>query len=729
MPTSLDISVLPIYRQDGYDQSYLPGLEVAAPPRRAARGRRNERLVIFLSMDGGAQISPSLHSQILEKLIKGYFKTSGTATTAMREVVDNLNDYLFKRNRSASGRGRQVIARLTLVVFRDDRLYMAQCGSLHALLLTSTGIDHFHDPESAGRGLGMSQTSTMRFFQADIAPADLLIMTPDMPDGWDEDTFHGGFDHNLPVLRRRMLADAGADLMAVLIAADTGSGQIELLRSPDALPAKLTPVQPAQPQAAPEPAREPAPEPVRQTPLAPEMEMPKTSVVSTSPVAAQEPAQQKAPIVAPALLNARRGVAEFFGKLGRGLGTFLGRMLPEDAELRLPRATMAFIAVAVPVVIVTIAGVVYSGIGRQTQYDYNIGNAQIIADYALTLDNRVELHQAWSSALVFINEAERYIVTDETQTLRAQALLILDDLDGVTRIEFERAIVNTLSASVNIQRMLATGSDLFMLDANDGVVLRAALTGSGRYTMDDDYRCGPGQYGQDIVVKLVDIAVLPRPTQAGATIVAIDSNGILLYCSADSPPIAAALIPPDNNWGNPRAIAVENGNLYVLDALVNAVWIYSGEDLLFEEPPRFFFAAQVPSIQNSVDIALDGGDLYLLQSDGTMITCIFSDLAEAPTTCEQPARYSASPSGEAESPLNGLFTFTKMAHTPAPEPSIYLLDAANQRVYHFSLRLNLAAQYRTATALPEGEIVAFAVSPTRILFIAIGNEIFVAILR
>ncbi|MEK6222867.1 MAG: hypothetical protein N2D54_11530, partial [Chloroflexota bacterium] len=179
MSTSLDISVLPIYRQDGFDQSYLPGLQIAAPPRRAARGRRNDRLTIFFSMTGGSQISPSQHSQILENLTKGYFKTSGTATTAMQVVVESLNDYLFKRNRSASGRGRQAVALLTLVVVRDERLYMAQCGPVHGLLLTSTGIRHLHDSETASRGLGISQNPSVRFFQAEIAPADLLILTPE----------------------------------------------------------------------------------------------------------------------------------------------------------------------------------------------------------------------------------------------------------------------------------------------------------------------------------------------------------------------------------------------------------------------------------------------------------------------------------------------------------------------------------------------------------------------
>ncbi len=757
MSSSLDVSVLPIYRQDGYDQSYLPGLQVAAPPRGPARGRRNDRLIVFFSIEGGSQISPSLHSQILENLTKGFYKTSGTATTAMSTLVKNLNDYLFKRNRSASGRGRQVVALLTLVVVREDHLYLAQCGPVHGLLLTATGIRHLHDAESAGRGLGISQNPSVRFSQASFASNDLLILTPNMPEGWNENTFQAGFIQDIPTLRRRLLADAGSDLTTVLLMAHHGSGQIQLLTSPDSLsslygaPAQQSLAQKAAAAISTSPPQHPppAPQPEKSTVISevepissppteiPTAELPTSSVVSTSPVEPPESDLTPSPTGIPpqiskvtlVIQNAGRGAIAFIGKITGAVGALFGRMLPEDTELRLSSSAMAFIAIAVPMVVVAVSAVVYLRIGQQTQYESNYEQALVIVDYANILNEPGELLEAWASALVWIDQAEQYRVTDESQTLRTQVLLALDELEGVTRLDFEPALLGSLNSSVSITRMLATGSDLYLLDANDGAVIHTTVTGSGQYILDTDFRCGPGQYGQHIVVKLVDIAALPRPDPSGATIVAIDSNGILLYCSPDDTPIASALIPPDNNWGSPRAITIQNGNLYVLDPMVNAVWIFFGEDFLFDQPPRFFFAEQVPSIQDSIDIALDGDDLYLLQANGGMIKCTFSDIPEAPTTCQDPAIYATSPTGEASIPMTGNFAFTQMAHTAPPEPSIFLLDASGQSVYHFSLRLNLAAQYRSASVLPEGDIDAFAVSPNRALFIAFGNQIFVAFLR
>ncbi|MEK6256124.1 MAG: hypothetical protein N2C13_02260 [Chloroflexota bacterium] len=754
MSSTLDALVLPIYRQDGYDQSYLPGLEVAEPPRRAARGRRNDRLIIFFSLEGGSQISPSQHSQVIESLVKTYFKTSGTATTAMRAVVESLNDYLFKRNRTTSARGRHTIALLTLMVIREDSIYIAQCGPVHGLLLSKTGIRHLHDKNAAGPGLGTSRDPQVKFHQADFHAGDMLITTPSIPEGWNETTFHAGFDGNIPAFRRRLLADGGTDLTSVIVVGQEGTGQLELIGSPEAIDRTIAPLnKPAAPKTEPTAAPLAAPTQIEQP--TPVREPQSASFEQTSKIAV-EPSYQtdeseeldqalpeydqqestarfdpKSLELGAKLNDAVSAISIGAKNLFGNISGFVGRMLPEDTDLHLPSSTMAIIAIAVPVVVVAIAGIFYFQIGKQAQYDFNFGTAMNVADTIARNESSSpnELKVAWEVVLYWVDEAERYEVTDESQALRAKTVLILDEIAGVTRLEFEPAILGSVGASVEITNMVATGTDLYMLDGDSGNVLHAIITGSGQYVLDTEYRCGPGQYAGVIVIELIDIAALPRPTQDGATIVAIDSNGILLYCSNTGSPTASALTPPDNNWGSPKAISIANGNLYVLDPLVNAVWIYFGDNYEFTEPPRFFFAEQVPSMQSSVDIELDGDDLYLLQADGSMITCTLSEIPEAPTTCEEPAQYSASPSGDVASPVPGDFTFSQMAHTAPPEPSIFLLDTARQTVYHFSLRLNLAAQYRSTEPFPSGSAGAFTVSPNRAIFIAFRNQVYVTFIR
>jgi hypothetical protein len=275
--------------------------------------------------------------------------------------------------------------------------------------------------------------------------------------------------------------------------------------------------------------------------------------------------------------------------------------------------------------------------------------------------------------------------------------------------------------------MVATGNELFMLDAESGNVLRAFLTGGG-YQLDQDFRCGPGPYGGIIVSELIDLALLPRGNPQNAALVSMDANGNLIYCIVGDRPLAQVLTPPDSQWGNPRAITVEEGNLYVLDPLTNAVWIYFGEDFAFVEPPRFFFGAEVPHLQEVLDLGLDGEVLLLLNVDGRMAQCTFSEDLENPTKCEDPLLFTDSrPGRENGESIEGAH-FLHLEITDPPEPSVYMLDPIEPAVYQFSLRMNLVRQFRSLADLPEGVASAFAVSPNRAIFIAFDNEIFIGFL-
>jgi hypothetical protein len=72
--------------------------------------------------------------------------------------------------------------------------------------------------------------------------------------------------------------------------------------------------------------------------------------------------------------------------------------------------------------------------------------------------------------------------------------------------------------------------------------------------------------------------------------------------------------------------------------------------------------------------------------------------------------------------------FDQISFAPPPDPSLYLLDPQNRAIYHFSLRLNLDRQYQAIRQLPDGAATAFAISTTRMAFLAIGNQVFYAAL-
>jgi hypothetical protein len=202
----------------------------------------------------------------------------------------------------------------------------------------------------------------------------------------------------------------------------------------------------------------------------------------------------------------------------------------------------------------------------------------------------------------------------------------------------------------------------------------------------------------------------------------------MLYCIPDEAPLGVPLVPPDSNWGNPLAITIEAGDLYLLDPLTNAVWIYYGGESAFREAPRFFFGNQVPSMQSVIDLAVNREDLYLIHDDGHMTTCTFSSLQESPTRCTDPAPFTDNRPGRTGGEKIPDARFLRIARTPPPEPSLYMLDPITQSIYHFSLRLTLVRQYRSLNPLPDEIATAFAVGANRSLFLALGNKVYIAFL-
>jgi hypothetical protein len=377
--------------------------------------------------------------------------------------------------------------------------------------------------------------------------------------------------------------------------------------------------------------------------------------------------------------------------------------------------------------VVTIASVVYFQRGLAAQHLNYLNQAQTIASQAPELENPSDLRLVWTRTLEVLDLAESYDISEGSVALRTEAQGALDLLDGVTRLSFPSALTGRLGDEVEITRMASTDDAVYMLNEGTGSVFRAFLTGRG-YELEPTFQCGPGAYGSLIVGPLIDLAALPKGNEFNAAVVAMDANGNLIYCIPGKSPIASPLVPPDSNWGNPVAITLDSGNLYVLDPQTNAVWIYRGDNGNFGDRPSLFFADQVPQMQDVMDLAVNRADLYLIHADGHLTTCTFSTVPASPTRCEDPATFIDARPGMQAGAIIPDTQFDQIQFTPPPDPSIYLLDPETQAVYHFSLRLTLQRQFRALEELPDTPATAFSVSPNRTVFIAIHDQVFVATL-
>ena len=727
MPAQLDLTVLPLSRQDGRDNSYLPGLLAAEPPRRTARGRGEERLLLQLSSPADLNLSPEAQASLLQDMADGYFRTPGAVTSALREQIERLNAYFLQRNQQAAAKGTPAPALLSALTIREGRVTLAQCGPVQAFLLGGEEPRHFYDPQAAGRGLGLSQNTDIRFFQFELQPDQLILLLSELPATWTEKTLTDTHGQKLGTLRRRFLSEAGPNLRAALLAAQLGKGQLHVLSGADLEPTTVTasarrpvaqepPLESAQPAQAWEAVEVPAEkaygdhtQPIRPSAkVAEDVAAEKPSWWSELAVRAANLKQQ----TLPPLLN------------------FLQRVLPEEPIFNLPPRVMGLIAILVPIAVVMLVAAVYLLFGRDQLYINYLERAQSAAAIAAVSEDPAEVRQAWQGVVFYAERAAHYEEDAQTAAdLLAQAQGALDAMDAIRRVEFSPALFQPLALDAHISRMVATNNEIYMLNATDGSILRAFLAGDGAgggYQLDADFSCEPGPYGDFIVTELVDLALLPRGNALDADILAMDGNGNVIYCASGTRPAARALVPPDNNWGRPMTLAVENGNLYVLDPQINAVYIYFGEDFSYAEGPRFFFGEKVPSLlRRALDLAIEGDDLYLIGETGRIAVCSFSADLDNPSTCEDPAQYTDTRPGRLSGPQIEGANFTQIQIGEPPQPALYLLDPVAPAIYRFSLRLGLDAQFQSVVPLPEGLATAFAITPNRAILLAIENDVYI----
>jgi hypothetical protein len=422
-----------------------------------------------------------------------------------------------------------------------------------------------------------------------------------------------------------------------------------------------------------------------------------------------------------------RAFGTTFGGLSQAVGTLFKRMLP--ADLNLPAPVMALTALIVPLVVVGVAMVIYFQRGVAGQYESLYSQAQQAAGAAQAQSDPVAQEQAWLTVLQKLDEANRYQNTT-SDPLRMQAQQAIDALNLTHRLDFQPAIIEVLPSQTQVKRIVATDTDLYMLDAATGGVYRGISAGRG-YDIDTTFQCGPGLQGSQDIGALVDIRLFSRLDGSGNVLLGMDSLGNLLECTPGSPPLFSLLAPPPTGWGEPRAFTIHAGDAYVLDPQTKQVWVYRSGN--FSTPPDLFFDQNIPPLEDVIDLAAGQEDLFLLHQDGHITLCNISGFGVASTQCTDPLPYVDARPGKEGQPMVTPSPFVQIYATQPPDPSLYLLEPTAPAVLHFSLRLAYQRQIQpqknlsTSAALESQPATAFGLSPDgRVMFMAFGNEVFYA---
>ena len=400
----------------------------------------------------------------------------------------------------------------------------------------------------------------------------------------------------------------------------------------------------------------------------------------------------------------------------------------EEVTLQKPvKVPLAFIVVVISILVIAIAYLIYK---QSHSYEIYLRQAQEMSSQALSSTDPIEQRKSWEKVLSDLDIAESHRKTPETVALRQEADANLDKLLGITRMQFNPAFSSNLG--IEISRMAASETDLFLLNAATGEVLHAQLSNNGQgFQLDTTFNCMPGVYGNYTVGPLVDILTLPALNSINATLLGIDADGNLVYCAPGQIAQAIPLPPPDTSWDHVTAFTLDGGNLYVLDAPARAVWVYNGKDGTFVDRPYFFFGGQTPEKQDVIDLIISGDDLYMLHSDGHLSTCSYSRIESKPTLCQDPTPLVNPFMAYRGTDLFAGAHFTQMLFTALPNQSILLLDMDTQGVLRFTPQsLELQNQFRPTTGdanpISSGTISAIAVGTNHVLYLAVNGQVYFA---
>ncbi|MGC1377364.1 MAG: hypothetical protein WA821_14125 [Anaerolineales bacterium] len=756
--SAFDLNFISLYRINGNEWPVMPGLLALNPPRKTARGREQDRLLVYLTLAGSVAYSPAEYGELTAKIAESFYGAAGSMTLALKTAVEWLNASLVEHN----GQGQYSVGALVLAALRGNSLYITQCGPTHVYWLMSGEARHFNDATLAGRGLGLSEKAQMYFSQVNLNVHDRMLFCAALPPNWDKSLSEERGNASLETTRRRLLAITDTNVSAVLFQAVEGSGAMNVLRAaPSRAPAKSE-----QPAVNSLPAQESnqasvdsAPKPPDESPAvtAPAQVTPLTGTQPPArartaarkkywpklelPISPERRAKLKKGVQATASFLARsiQSARRFGRKVSGAAEKMVPRLLPDEQEQNpagSPGSWLAFIAVAIPLLVVTVSVLVYYQLGQPDIFYSYYNKALTAAQQAQSEQNPTNLRTDWETVLSMLHGAERYPIPEkmgEVLQLRNQAQQGLDKLDGILRVKYRPAFSSPLRR-MSVTHMAASDIDVYLLDDLTGSVIRGSLNGQS-YVADPGFAsCKPGTYNGVGVSRLIDIVALPRTNPSGASLIGIDASGNLLYCASGEAPKAVSLQAPDVGWNGITAIAYDANNLYVLDAPGRAVWVFFGTtDIQFPQKPYFFFESQVPNgMEQAVGMTVNGDDLYLLHKDGHLTTCTLSRIQASPTGCTDPAIFVDTRPDHVSGVTLTDGVFSQIAFTSPPDPAVALLEPYTQAIFRFSARaLELQNQIQPDTGkdnpLPANEtLTAMSFSPNKVLFAFVGGQLYFA---
>jgi len=701
------------------------------------RGRGS--LYTLIEVPQGVPVPPALLGEVLRTIVNTFYSTSGSVTRGLRSALLAANELLFERNLRADSE-RRVSLGLDCVLVRDRDAYIGQLGPALLSLVRQGSLQRIpedsvwlHSESPSPFDLNREPPAGLRrdvepnLSHISLNPGDVLVLSTtalarmaSANELVNAVTYRGSESvrGNLEVLA------AGRDLSAVVIEClgeRQGASFRELLpegaqvaevKPPAAGASEEPPVllAPAEEAGEPQPLVEEAPAPASVAPQ--ELAEEERYQAEEEPVSLEEAIEgeaRKAGRLAASLGNLRQGSE----RIRRSAEDLLVRVLPDSLPERpseqpepsrapsLSGRALIVVSLAIPLAmffLVVMTRVQYERALRQQFIDLQT-EAQTLYDQAMASDDKTLQREGLYRALEVIEEGLALKSTDDTLlSLQRRINHQLDQLDVVQRLYHfwqlaELPGEDEAAAVTDSSRIVVEGINVFVLHRGSDRVYRFLLNDVGDALQPIDKNAVLLQKGElrggVRLGDLVDIAWMEAGGQRTlSTFVALERGGSLL---AYDPQQGIDVLPVANSdiWLKPQAIGGYQGNLYILDPLLNRILKFVPTDNAYTTPPTDYLSAQLDvNLIGAVDMAIDG-NVYVLFADG-QIKKFFKGEAQPFTMAGLPT------------PMRSPTTiFVSGPKRPDANGFVYVTDTGNERILQFDKAGNFIRQFRANPGEPQ----------------------------
>ncbi len=660
---------------------------------------------------------------LLQGLSQQYFKSTGSSTASLRQVIHETNNRLLQLNLAGQNPPRE--GAITCAVLRQNELYIVQTGESLALLGHNFGVERIpaRNPDHV-TPLGRSSGLDFRFYHQRLQPGDMLLLA-------DPRISHLPSHSLTPALVDTEL-ELGLDELRETIGPD--SGRLLLVEFTDDAPGTLPVV--AEPIIRRD--RITLPKATAQVAAVTAMAAQPVREGQTRPTAINAQFNEGPDLSEAVETTARQAVSRSALGLSFLTGWMADLMLHlnpplEDDEEGSHWVLPVIMAIVIPLIVAIVVSGVYLQRGRVRQVAElrsQMSQSLVMAQDAGNDKSLAREH--YRNLVELASEAEELRPGDPgVAEMRRQAMIALDDLDGVTRLSVTPFYTFDSSAelsAVSLREDFVGG--IYTLDSeNDAVYAHETDETFTNLLTGEPTTIGfSGQaVGTHVIQELVDI--LWRPSGAEVTedsLVMLEEGGTLFSYFPNTTETKATSLGLSSEWQSPVAFTQYSERLYVLDPPNAAIWKYfpQGEGFIVNPDERqLIINADDIDLNNAIDIDLysEDGSLLITYTDGRI-------------------RYYDTRSGRIQWDENDLLE--SGLSTPVGYPaaaklvgkglnaSIFILDSVSGRIIQISRLGTILAQYRALDdrgqdTLIGGSDLAVSESPLRI-FVTVDNELYQA---